>query len=272
MLTPHVLLVPSTPTLLIDERREGPSEMIDAFVTLASILEADAPATLVVVTSRWIGRGLFHVDDAKAHRSVIDLPGFGVEPRYDCAGDPALGRAILEAARHAGIRAVAARRGADTGVSVPLHFLATARRWPVVPVSISDASPEAHRAWGGILRRAIAAWPAPVAVLVSGPLTFSEHEFSLRRESLEDRDLDTLAMDAIRAGDWDAIAGRAARFPAKAHPEAGWRHLMVLRGLLEGGTPGTIAGYEPLPGIGSLLARFDAPAPGPADPAPPAAD
>ncbi len=257
MLTPRVLLVPNSPTLLIEERRGNPTEMIRALLDQAPRLEAEAPDALLVITSRWAGTGLFHADDARSHRSRIDLPGYGVEPRYDCGGEPSLARAIVGEARRAGLRASPARRGADTGVSVPLHFIAHARRWPVVPVSISDVSPESHRAWGAAIRRAAEAWKGRVACLVSGSITFSQHEFNLRRQSLEDRDLETLALEALGNGDWNALAARAAKFPAKAHPDAGWRHLHVLHGILRAEAPGRVCAYETAPGMGAALVEFE---------------
>jgi len=256
MITPRVLLVPSSPTLLIDERRGDSTEMIQALLARAPELAADEPAALVVVTSRWSSVGLFHVDDSRRHASLIDLPGFGVEPRYDCAGEPALARAIVDEARRAGMRAAPARRGADTGISVPLHFVASTRRWPVVPVSISDSSAEAHRGWGAVLRRALTTWSGRAAFIVSGAITFSQHEFNLRRESAEDRDLDALAMQSFGDGDWTKLAERARKFPAKAHPEADWRHLQVLRGFLGEEFAGRVIAYEYSPGIGSVLVEF----------------
>ena len=118
MLLPRVLLLPSTPTLLIDERRGTLTDMLAAFADQARRFDEDIPEAIVIVTSRWLGGGLFHADDSKRHTSVIDLPGFGVEPRYDGPGEPALARAIVKQGRCAGLPSAVAHRGADTGVSV----------------------------------------------------------------------------------------------------------------------------------------------------------
>lgn len=266
MLTPRVLLLPSAPTLLIDERRGTLTDMLAAFADQARRFEEDAPEAIVIVTSRWVGTGLFHADDAKRHASVIDLPGFGVEPRYDCPGEPALARAIVERGLRAGLPSAPARRGADTGVSVPLQLLTGGSRVPVVPVSLADRGAGDHRRWGACLRDALDAWSARVTFVVSGTLTFSEHDFNLRREIPADRDLDARALDALKQGKWSALEGKPA---AKSHPEAGWRHLEVLRGFLGESRGGRVLAYEALPGIGAALAEFPLEATAAAPPAAP---
>ena len=83
MLTPRVLFLPSTPTLLIDERRGTFTDMLAAFAEQARRFEDDEAEAIAIVTSRWIGTGLFHADDSRRHTSLIDLPGFGVRLRAD---------------------------------------------------------------------------------------------------------------------------------------------------------------------------------------------
>src|ERR1043165_10116631 len=140
MLTSRALLLPSVPTMLIDEQRGDFTEMIEAVTAAGQRLASEAPEAIVALSARWIGGGPFHADDAREHKSVIDLPGFGVEPRYGCAGFPALARALVEDATRAGLRAACSRHGMDTGVSVPLHFLARDRQLPVVPRSEEHTS------------------------------------------------------------------------------------------------------------------------------------
>jgi aromatic ring-opening dioxygenase catalytic subunit (LigB family) len=244
------------PTLFIDMQRGSVTPMLSAFSTQAELLNIEAPDAIVVVSARWISAGPFQVDDSRRHASLIDLPEFGVEPRYDCSGEPTLARAILEDARGARLRAAASRRGADTGVTVPLQLIAGSRRVPVVPVSLSSASGEAHRAWGACLRRALSAWSGRAAFVVSGGLTFNQHEFNLRRESVEARTLDESVMEALQAGDWDRLGSVTRGLPDRVHPEAGLRHLEVLRGFLAGDFPGQLRAYETLPGISSALMDF----------------
>jgi len=257
MLTSRALLAPSLPTLLIDEQRGTPTEMLAAFAAQAAELDAESPEAFVVVSSRWISPGAFLVDDARQHRSLIDLPSFGVQPRYDCAGEPALAQAILEQARRAGLRASTAHRGVDTGTSVPLHLLARARRVPVVPASLSNGSGEDHRRWGACLRRVLSGWSTRVAFVVSGALTYNPHEFNLKRENPEVRELDQQVLEALQRGEWDRLAALENGRGARAQAEAGWRHLEVLRGFLAGDLSGRVCAYESLPGFGAALVKFE---------------
>lgn len=257
MLTSRALLVPSLPTLLIDEQRGTPTEMLAALAAEAAELEAERPEAFVVVSSRWISAGAFHADDAREHRSLIDLPGFGVEPRYDCSGAPALAHAIVEQARRAGLRASAARRGVDTGASVPLHFLARTRRASVVPASLSSATSDEHRRWGACLRKALAAWKTRVAFVVSGGLTFNPHEFNLKRGNPQTRELDERVLEALRRGDWGQLPALEHDRDERTPAEAGWRHLEVLRGFLSRDLTGEVRAYESLPGFGAALIRFE---------------
>src|SRR5215467_3046265 len=109
MLTTRALLLPSVPTMLIDEQRGDFTEMIEAVTAAGERLASEKPDALVALSARWVSAGPFHADDAAQHRSVIDLPGFGVEPRYDCPGSPALARALVDGATRAGVRAASAR-------------------------------------------------------------------------------------------------------------------------------------------------------------------
>ena len=243
------LLAPSVPTMLIDEQRGDVTEMIEALEAAGRRLLAESPEAIVVLTPRWLSPGPFHADDSSQHRSVIDLPGFGVEPRYDCPGHPALARAIVERATRDGVRAATARHGADTGVSIPLHFLLRGRRLPVVPLSIAEGSREEHRAWGACIRR--------VVFVVGGALSWNLHAFNLRRDVAECRELDQAAIAAMRKPEWHGLRTAVERLGEKAVPEAGLQHLEVLRGFLLMETArGDVLEYETSPGIGTVLVEF----------------
>src|SRR5262245_66221534 len=116
--------------------------MLDALRREAERLADERPTTVVVVSARWISEGPFLVDAGRRHRTLTDYAGFGVEVRYDCAGHPALARALVDAGTRAGVRVAAAKRGVDSGVTVPLHFLLPAPAGPVVPLSLADRSAE----------------------------------------------------------------------------------------------------------------------------------
>jgi len=257
MLTSSVLLAPSVPTMLIDEQRGDVTEMIEALEAAGRRLLADEPAVIVALSARWVASGAFHADDGQRHRSVIDVPGFGVEPRHDVNGHPALARAIVERAVRNGLRASVARRGADTAISIPLHFLERTRSLPVVPLSIGEGTREEHRAWGAAIRQALNEWPERVAFMVGGALSWNLHAFNLRREVLECRDLDEGALEAMSRPAWGELEAVVSRFGEKARPEADLRHLEVLRGFLVlDSARGDVLEHETSPGIGTALVEF----------------
>ena len=256
MLTSHALLLPSVPTMLIDEQRGDFTEMIEAVTAAGTRLAAESPQAVVAVSSRWVSSGAFHADDARRHESVIDLPGFGVEPRYPCAGHPALARAIVASAGRAGLRATCMRRGTDTGISVPLHFLLRDRGVPVVPVSVGEGPREEQRAWGEVMRRVLHAREERIAFVVGGALSFNLHAFNLRRDVPEALALDQRVLEAMKHGRWDALAELEGKLLERAQPDAGLRHLEVLRGFLMGDQPGRVLEHETSPGLGTAIAEF----------------
>ncbi len=256
MLTSHALLLPSVPTMLIDEQRGDFTEMIEAVTAAGSRLSEESPDVVVAVSSRWVSAGAFHTDDAREHKSVIDLPGFGVEPRYHCAGHPAIARAIVEGAARAGLRATCSRRGTDTGISIPLHFLLRDRHIPVVPVSVGDGARDEQRRWGEVLRHVLHAREERIAFVVGGALSFNLHAFNLRRDMPEAHELDERVLQSIKQGRWSALAEFENQLLEKAHPDAGLRHLEVLRGFLLGDRPGRVIEHESSSGLGTALAEF----------------
>lgn len=256
MLTPRAFLVPHLPTMLVDEHRHHYTEMLRALATVSETLRADAPAAAVVLSARWEAPGPFLASVARRHETLTDYHGFGVEVRYDCQGHPALARRAVETARAAGVRAATASRGVDSGVAVPMHFLAPRRDLRVVPVSIATAPVETHRAWGAALRRALDSWPERVVFVVGGLLSSNWHAWNLTRDVPESREFDERALEALRRGAWGELAGGDRRTTEKAQPEAGLRHLEVLRGFLGADLPGTVHCYEPGPGVGAALVEF----------------
>ncbi len=251
MLTSHALLVPHLPTLLLDEHRGHRTEMIEALTTVSQEFFADGPVAAVVLSARWESPGAFLVDASRNHRTLTDYSGLGVEVRYDCEGHPALAKALVEAGTKARLRVAAGTHGVDSGVTVPMHFLAPRRELRVVPLSLAQCSPAACRSWGRIVRGVLAAWPERVAIIVGGLLAFDAHASSLRRDVPEGVALDERVLEAFRTGEWKTLDSTTAR----SHGEAGLRHLEVLRGFA-GDVHGEVRCYEAGPGVGAALAAF----------------
>ena len=257
MLTSRVLLVPPLPTLVVDQHRRHQTPMLDALRREAERLADERPAAMVVVSARWISAGPFQVDTGRRHRTLTDYAGFGVEVRYDCDGHPGLARALVDAGARAGVRVGPAERGVDSGATVPLHFLVPGKVLPVVPLSVALRPAAECRAWGEVVRRVLAARPEPIALVIGGLLSNDAHSWGLRREVPEARTLDDHALKALTAGDWDRLAPSDPEVVERAHPDAGLRHLEILRGALGRDAPGEVLCYESAPGVGAALVAFD---------------
>jgi aromatic ring-opening dioxygenase catalytic subunit (LigB family) len=256
MLTPRALLAPTLPTLLVDEHRGHRTPMLVALAEQAALLKAEAPEIVVGLSASWESEGPFLVDAGRCHRTLTDYSGFGVEVRYDCAGHPTLARELVAAGTRAGVRVAATTRGVDSGVTVPLHFLLPARTLPVVPLSLADRTPEECRAWGLVLRRTLAARPERVAFVVGGMLSYHEHAWKLGREVPSGRAFDERVLEAVGSGRWEAARQVGAEEAERVRPQAGLRHLDVLRGFLMRDAAGRVACYESSPGVGAALVEF----------------
>lgn len=261
MILPRVLLVPNRVTLLLDQHRGHQTPMLDALSGEALRLAEAAPDVIVAVSGRWKSVGPFLIDESKRTTTITDYSGFGVEVRYDVAGHPALARALERAGQAAGLRAETTVRGLDSGITVPLHFLAREKRWPVVALGLGDNTPEACARWGAVLRRTLEARPERIAFLVGGMLSNNEHEWNLKRPVPETATLDDAVLTALETGDWNEARSLSGRVLERAMPEAGLRHLDLLRGFVGDEVRGEVCDYETGPGVGAALVAFELPVP-----------
>ena len=256
MLISRAVLVPTLPTLLVDEHRGHRTGMLVALEEQAARLQADSPEIVVALSARWMSEGPFLVDAGRRHRTLTDYPGFGVEVRYDCAGHPELARALVEAGARARVRVAATTRGVDSGVTVPLHFLFPSPGAPVVPLSLADRSPAECRAWGMALRAALDRRTERVAFVVGGLLSDNQHAWTLGREIPETRAFDERILAALAGGAWEDLARIEPGEAELVQPQAGLRHLEVLHGFLGAGAVGVVGCYESSPGVGAALVEF----------------
>lgn len=240
---------------MVDENRGHRTEMLAAFEDVGKQLRAEKPETIVMLNARWHAMSPFLVDIGKRHRTITDYSGFGVEVRYDCPGNAALGRVLVEAGQKAGLHVAGAERGVDSGVTVPMHLLMPNRRMVVVPLGIADFDAATCRRWGAIVRRVLDADPQRVAFVVAGMLSNDEHAWKLQRDIPEAGEFDEAALQALQEGAWDNYPSER-RLVSKAKPQAGLRHLEVLRGFLGHDARGTLRSYESGYGLGAALVEF----------------
>jgi len=269
MLTSRALVMPHLPTLLVDQHRGHHTEMLAALAETAARLQAESPAAVVALSARWESPGPFFVGAGARHRTLTDYAGFGVEVRYDCDGDPALARALVAGGQQGRVRVETTSRGVDSGVSVPLHFLFPSRGVRVVPLSLAPRPAAECRAWGASVRRTLSAWPERVAFVIGGQLSNNRHAESLGRDVPEASAFDERVLERLGRGAWGELGDGVGELVPEAQPEAGLRHLEVLRGFLGADLPGRLRCYQPGPGVGAALIEFElveslAPRPSPA--------
>ena len=257
MLAPRVFLVPHLPTLVLDEQRRPETEMVLALRAAREAFQSDGYEHIVALSARWMSKGPFLVDESARLSTITDYTGLGVEVRYNALGHPMLAQAIVAAGEKAGVRVGPARRGADSGVSVPLHFLAPERRSRVVPLSLAPLDAAAHRAWGRTLRTVLESREERIAFVVGGVLSANQHAWNLKREVAGSREFDAWALDVLKRGEWDELARPERKWLKDAQPEARMRHLELLRGFLGEGARGEVRCYEPAPGMGCALVEFE---------------
>jgi aromatic ring-opening dioxygenase catalytic subunit (LigB family) len=109
------------------------------------------PDAIVVASPHWLPKSAFFADDGAQHESFNDYP---LRPAlfgrrffsYTAAGDPVLARAILDAAREAGLPAATKVYGFDHGAFCPLKVMDLAAI-PTVPISTSRRSFDESVRW-----------------------------------------------------------------------------------------------------------------------------
>ena len=84
----------------------------------------------------------------------------------------------------------------------------------------------------------------------------SAKDLNLKRDLAEAIDLDEAVLQVLRTGRWGDLANLDPVLIERAWPDAGLRHLEVLRGFLLGDRSGRVIEYERSPGIGTVLAEF----------------
>ena len=267
MITTLVYLVPHQITLMVDEHRGHRTDMLVAFEEAGKALREVEPEAVVFLNARWQPASPWLVDTSKRHRTLTDYSGFGVEVRHDCPGDQELGRSLVRAGEKAGLRVAGTQRGVDSGLTVPLHFLALPREMPIVPLSVSGFDAATCRRWGEILRETLEAYPKRVAFVVAGMLSNDEHAWKLRRNVPESGEFDEAALHALQEGAWDRMP-HGKRLMKRAKPQAELRHFEVLRGFLGTDAKGQVHCYESGHGVGSAIVQFDATLPSDAIAAP----
>jgi aromatic ring-opening dioxygenase catalytic subunit (LigB family) len=208
------------------------------------------PDAIVVASPHWLPKSAFFVDDSARHESFNDYPlrpaPFGRRFfSYEAAGDPPLARAIVAAARDAGLPAATKVYGFDHGAFCPLKVMALGAI-PTVPISTSRRSFAECVRWGEAVRRAAQAAGRRVVVVSPGNLT---HRLDLRGDDERDSYLplgakfDRVMIDLVTTGRTLDIAKIDPEMLREAAPEADGRPLYFLAGVT-GNPRGELLQYQ----------------------------
>lgn len=239
------------------------STSIRSMRALGDMVSRFGPETLVLISPHTIGLAdAFTVTVSERLRG--DLGAFRApQVTHDTSGDPELARAIIEEAEAAGLPTVprehyARLRSADLdhGTLVPLYFLDRDSRYPLVVISFTDLSAEAHRAFGLAIRRAAETVGRRIAVIGSGDCSHRLTPEAPAGYSPEAHTFDEHLVELTAAGDFRGMASMDPVLRSAAG-ECGWRSFLILGGYVEGrGLSPRVLSYEAPWGVGYLTAAF----------------
>jgi len=208
------------------------------------------PDAIVVASPHWLPKSAFFAAEGAQHESFNDYPlrpaPFGRRFfSYTAAGDPVLARAILDAAREAGLPVAPKVYGFDHGAFCPLKVM-DLEAIPTVPISTSRRSFDESVRWGEAVRRAARATGRRVVVIAPGNLT---HRLDLRGDDERDAyyapgaKFDQLMIDLVTSGRSLDIHKMDPELLREAAPEADGRPLYFLAGV-SGNAPGRLLQYQ----------------------------
>jgi 4,5-DOPA dioxygenase extradiol len=145
------------------------------------------PRTVVVSSPHWVTQAGFLVNESPRPRQIYDFSGFPPSlssVKYEPHGDPELARALVAAARTAGVEIRGTEEwGLDHGAWAPLMHLIPTAKASVVPVSITDGPPESHLALGRAIRPVLESWPNPIVLVATGSITHDFDRFDPRPDA-----------------------------------------------------------------------------------------
>lgn len=229
-----------------------PQEFVQALLAAKQTL--DNVKGFISVSVKWRPMGKFLVN-----RSAAPLVLGEDAPRYAASGQPELAALIEKAAEATGLWAESTEEwGLDSGHWRPLIQLCPEADLTVVPLSLSQMSPEAHRKWGVAIRRGAQKWPVPLALVVNGSLSARldlRNEKEPIVESVKKFDDEIVRM--LRSGKIGEMDEMDRNLFKAAQPEGGWGALYCLWGALGENIPGLLHHYSrPLPGVGIAAFSF----------------
>jgi MEMO1 family protein len=235
-------------------------DSIAALQVAARALEAFHPDTVVIMSPHSPAFADAFLVDTAAETSG-SLAQFGAaSARYSYRGDPELARELVSRIRSEGIEVVDRQLDArmdsgslDHGVLVPMSFLDTDGRWPLVEMSLSYLPYESHRRVGELVAEVAATLGRRVAFVASGDCSHRLTHDAPSGYSAKGAELDAALVDHVRRGDFVGLM-RLDSEMVEAGGECGLRSFITLGGFLGAGAPTRVLAYEGPWGVGYLTA------------------
>ena len=233
--------------------------------------------TFVVFDSHWFTT-LEYVLNAHPRLSGLytseELPEMLHELAYDYRGDPELAQAIAQAARGAGLRAIAsAHRGLPLHyptLNVMHYFNSEAKRRVLSMGVCQIASIDNDLRFGAALAQAVTQCPRRVVLVASGGLShrFWDYDHALQHASASPDDISSIGnrrydeklMGWFKEGRHDLVLEAAPDYRERCSPEGRFSHYLMMAGALGGRSwnwPGRQYGeYEAALGTGQAIFFF----------------
>ncbi len=235
------------------------SASIDAMREAAALLGRFAPETLVVMSPHAPGFTDAITVDTAPHLSG-SLADFGApDARIEASADVELAEEILRSLDDAGVSAIPRPADArlrpgvlDHGVIVPLSYLDPDSHWPLVVLSLSGLSLQAHRQAGAAIASAAMSLGRRIAFIASGDLSHRLTREAPAGYAPRGSDFDDAVVDAFRKSDLSALTSIDPALIEEAG-ECGLRSFVALSGVLPAATSRVLA-YEGPWGVGYLTA------------------
>ena len=233
--------------------------------------------TFLIFDTHWYTTRGFVVNTQEHLNGVYtsdELPSVIHDLVFDYRGDKALGEAIVEAARKAGLRC----EGADYQGMAPhdptlnlMQYLNPGRQCRVLSIGVCQTAPhERHLEFGAAIGRAIEESDRRVIILAAGGLS---HQFWSYDEMIQhstpdpqhifnetNRAYDEMIIDFLKQGNHAAVIDIVPEFRGKCAPEGLFAHYSMLIGALGGKRCKAAAtqygAYESVMGTGQVMLWF----------------
>jgi 4,5-DOPA dioxygenase extradiol len=259
----YAAYLPNAPFLISPEAFGGAgAEAVEAIRRLR-LKERFNPGCVVVSSPHWVTRPGFRVNASSRPRQIYDFSGFPPSlsaVKYTPPGDPELARALVTSARAAGIETEGSDEwGLDHGAWAPLMQLLPEGNTPVVPVSITQQSPETHINLGRALRPALASWPKPIALVATGSIIHNFERLDPRPDARwpEGERIENEILELLSARNDSALVSFDRRKWNTIQPEGNLAPLFTLLGAVSPEVrPRVITSSSVMGGFGMSILEF----------------